>query len=193
MIIQTQTGWGRTLKSFADWCNPQAGWWTLDVGCGPGLLPAILAQKGCRSFGVDLEVLASARLHPQVALADALNLPFPARSFDLITASNLLFLLPDPLAALRELVRTARKGGGVAVLNPSEHLSVANATTLADQRGLRGLARDSLINWARRAEDNWRWPEAEVAAIFAQAGLQLKETMLKIGPGLARLALGTRL
>lgn len=193
MIIQTQTGWGRTLKSFAAWCKPQAGWRTLDVGCGPGLLPAILAREGCRSFGLDLEVLASTRLHPHIALADALNLPFPVESFDLVTASNLLFFLPNPLAALLELARIVRQGGQVAVLNPSEHLSVASATILADQHGLEGVARDSLINWGQRAEDNRRWSKAEVAGMFSQAGLQFEATTLKIGPGLARLARGTRL
>jgi hypothetical protein len=33
-FIQTQTGWQRTLKAFADWCAPQAGWRVLDAGCG---------------------------------------------------------------------------------------------------------------------------------------------------------------
>lgn len=185
--IQTQTGWGRVLGVFADWCAPQSGWLSLDAGCGPGLLPAILHRQGCHAYGIDLDsaVLHSEPLHPDLAQADVLFPPFPASTFHLVTASNMLFLLADHLPALQALARLIRPDGQVCLLNPSEKLSVASATALADQRGLEGLARDSLIDWARRAEANRRWSEAELAALFAAAGLRTVETTLKVGPGLA--------
>ena len=192
--IQTQTGWGQVLMTFADWCQAQPGWNTLDVGCGPGLLPSLLAQRGCRAFGVDLDekALFPHLLYDQIAMADALRLPFSGRLFDLVTASNLLFLLPEPGAALAEMARLLRPGGQITVLNPSEHLSVSAATALAGQRGLQGVARDSLINWATRAEANQRWGEAELHTLFAAAGLRLNGTILKVGPGLARFARAVR-
>lgn len=192
--IQTQTGWGQVLKTFADWCQPQPGWNTLDVGCGPGLLPSLLAQRGCRAFGVDRDekALFPHSLYDQIVMADALRLPFSGRSFDLVTASNLLFLLPEPVAALAEMARLLRPGGQITVLNPSERLSVTAATALAGQRGLQGVARDSLINWATQAEANQRWGEAELHALFAAAGLRLTGTVLKVGPGLARFARAVR-
>ena len=49
--LQSQTGWGHMLASFARWCAPKPGWRVLDVGCGPGLLPAIFAQAGCHAYG----------------------------------------------------------------------------------------------------------------------------------------------
>lgn len=189
--IQTQTGWGRALQGFADWCQPQTGWLTLDVGSGPGLLPALLAERGCQAFGVDLDTASLAqRLHPSLAQAQADHLPFPAGFFHLVTASNLLFFLPDPAKVLREMARLARPGGWVALLNPSERMSIAAAAALADQRGLTGLDRDSLIGWAARAEAHRRWSEADLAALFAAAGLSLQECALKLGPGLARFARG---
>ena len=193
--IQTQTGWGRNLAVFAEWCAPQPGWCTLDVGCGPGLLPALLRQQGCRAFGVDLnpQMFQPAPLHPTVAVSDVLALPFASASFDLITASNLLFLLPDPQAALAEMVRVLRLEGQIALLNPSEHLSLAAAAELAEARGLQGLARESLLDWAARAEANRRWTEAELAEQFSARGLQLTETSLKIGPGFPRCPRGKRL
>jgi SAM-dependent methyltransferase len=191
--IQTQTGWGRALQSFAGWCQPQKGWLTLDVGCGPGLLPALLASQGCRAFGVDLDAAALRQpLHFALAQAQANDLPFRDGIFDLVTASNLLFFLPDPGQALCEMGRLARAGGWVALLNPSERMSLAAAGALADQRGLAGLDRDSLLGWARRAEAIRRWDEEETAALFAAAGLSLQETVLKLGPGLARFARGRR-
>ena len=191
--IQTQTGWGRALASFAEWCQPQAGWLALDVGCGPGLLPALLAQHGCQAFGVDLDLKSlQNRLHVGLAQADALSLPFPAQTFHLVTASNLLFFLPDPVGALAEMGRVLRPGGQVAALNPSEQMSVAAATALADLHGLQGLARDSLVDWARRAEANHRWGEAELVALFAAAGLKVTGMELKVGPGLARFVRGIK-
>jgi SAM-dependent methyltransferase len=191
--IQTLTGWGRVLRSFADWCQPQAGWLALDVGCGPGLLPALLEQRGCQACGVDLDLPAPQnRLHAGLAQADALSLPFPGQTFDLVTASNLLFFLPDPLGALVEIRRVLRPGGYAATLNPSERMSVAAATALADQHGLQGLARDSLVDWARRAEANHRWGEAELLALFAAARMNVTGMELKVGPGLARFVKGIK-
>jgi SAM-dependent methyltransferase len=193
LAIQTQTGWGRALQGFADWCRPQPGWLTLDVGCGPGLLPALLAERGCQAFGVDLERAPLAqRLHPPLVQAGADCLPFPAGFFHLVTASNLLFFLPEPVTVLREMRRLARPGGWVALLNPSERMSVPLAMEFVDQRGLVGLDRLSLIDWAARAEAHHRWDEDGLAALFAAAGLSLQESALKFGPGLARLARGRR-
>ncbi len=190
--VQTQSGWGRVLQRLADWINPNAGWLTLDVGCGPGLLPALLARRGCQSLGIDLDpgMFWPAPLHPAVIVAEAGRLPFAARAFDLITASNLLFLLPDPGAALGAMVRLLRGAGQLVTLNPSERLSVTAVTEFAQSRGLEGFARQSLLHWAGLAETHRRWSEAELAGLFAGAGLTLVETALTIGPGFARLARG---
>ena len=191
--IQTQTGWGGVLRGFAEWCQPQAGWLTLDVGCGPGLLPALLADYGCRAFGADLDAAALAQpLHPTLVQAQVVGLPFPEGVFHLVTASNLLFFLPDPEAALLEMRRLVRPDGWVALLNPSERMSIPVATEFADRRGLVGLDRLSLLDWAARAQAHHRWDEDGLAALFAAAGLSLLESALKFGPGLARLARGRR-
>lgn len=190
--LQTQTGWGRTLASFADWCAPQPGWRILDVGCGPGLLPALIARKGCWAVGVDLDsgMFQPAPLHPEVLLADVLTLPFDNGIFHLVTASNLLFLLTDPSAALDELRRLVCPGGQIAMLNPSEHLSLGAAHEFAEARGLEGLARDTLLNWAARAEIFHHWTAEETDALLASVGVCLIETTLKMGPGFARFSRG---
>jgi ubiquinone/menaquinone biosynthesis C-methylase UbiE len=188
--LQTQTGWGRMLVSFSRWCNPQPGWVTLDVGCGPGLLPGLFAYAGCRAFGTDIDpaMLIPDGLHPDVAIADAIRLPFPEQHFKMVTVSNLLYLLPDPKPVLRELSRILEPGGELAALNPSEHMTVTAAADLADERQLTGLARDTLTNYASRAESTFRWSEEDLADLFSRTGLRLKDTTLKMGPGLVRFA-----
>ncbi len=192
--IQIHTGWGRILQSFTDWCRPKADWVTLDVGCGPGLLPGLLSQRGCKSYGIDWEatMFSPTRLHPQLAIADAIRLPFPTGAFDLVTASNLLFLIADPVSALREMKRIIRQEGQIVVLNPSEYMSIDAATSLANQRNLQGLDRESLLNWAATAEANHRWGERELQDLFFSAGLEIADTALKVGPGLARFAKGVQ-
>jgi ubiquinone/menaquinone biosynthesis C-methylase UbiE len=191
-LIQTQTGWGRVLADFAAWIAPEPGCRALDVGCGPGLFPALLAERGCSSFGIDLdmEMFRPGALHARVAIADAASLPFPDGEFDLVTASNVLFFLPSPQSVLREMVRVLRSGGSLALLNPSERLSQALVITYAEQRGLDGVARQSLLAWAERAEAGRRWQEAELRDLFEQAGLRLAANVLRVGPGLARYSRG---
>jgi ubiquinone/menaquinone biosynthesis C-methylase UbiE len=190
--LQTQTGWGRTLSGFAAWCSPKPGWSTLDVGCGPGLLPVIFSKFGCRAIGVDLdlEMFRPSPLHPNVVVADVFDLPFKSQSFDLITASNLVFMLSEPMKALVEIKKLVCPAGRVAMLNPSEHLNEQAASIFIKEKGLDGLARDTLLNWARRAAENYHWTEDETHTLYRDAGLKYMGSIVKVGPGFGRFSWG---
>jgi SAM-dependent methyltransferase len=54
----------------------------------------------------------------EVIQADARRAGFPSASYDLVHARTLLVNMPDPAAAVAEMVRLARPGGWVAVLEP---------------------------------------------------------------------------
>jgi SAM-dependent methyltransferase len=89
----------------------------LDVGCGSGdVLSALRRASGGRAVavGADIRLLHLKAGPPDIlrVVADARTLPFPARSFDVVTAS--LFLhhfdaheLPDVLRGLYALARRA--------------------------------------------------------------------------------------
>jgi SAM-dependent methyltransferase len=190
--LQTQTGWGRTLYGFAVWCAPRPGWLTLDIGCGPGLLPSIFSQMGCRSVGVDLdlEMFKPSPLHTMVAVADVDALPFKRDTFDLITASNLVFLLAEPINTLFKVKQLLRSGGRLAMLNPSENLNHQSASDFADESGLEGIARQTLLNWANRAEQHHRWTDGETRALYTAAGVNYQGSVLKVGPGFGRFSSG---
>jgi ubiquinone/menaquinone biosynthesis C-methylase UbiE len=191
--VQTKTGWGRTLAAFASFCNPQPASIILDVGCGPGLLPLIFARSGHISFGADNNFfLLSSSLSKSLIQADALNLPFQPSSFNLVTATNVLFLLPNPTNTLAEWTRLLVPDGTLCLLNPSEHISMDAATQLADTHNLEDTARASLLNWAHNAETHARWTEAETRELLAQAGLQMTVSTLQVGPGFARFTRAQR-
>jgi ubiquinone/menaquinone biosynthesis C-methylase UbiE len=102
----------------------------LDVGCGTGAtLEAILGgHPEVHAWGVDLsaEMIARARVrlgvpderaNGQVDLrvADAEHLPLPDDSVDLVVCVDSLHHYPDPAAALREMRRVTRPGGGLVI------------------------------------------------------------------------------
>ncbi len=186
--IQTQTAWGKTLADFCDWCAPRAGAHILDAGCGPGLLPALFAARHrAAAYGVDTDLLLlAAAPAPTLRVCASIHaLPFPAAAFDMLTATNVLFLLGDPLRALREMARLLVTGGQICLLNPSPTLSVDSATRLANSRSLTGKNRDSLLGWARRAEKHTRWSEDDTRRLAHRAGLELVESTRRVGPGFA--------
>ena len=191
--IQTKTAWGRTLSEFADFCAPNPGSVILDVGCGPGLLPAIFARDGHLVFGVDIDFsLLASPVSTNLVQADACYLPYSEHSFSLITATNLLFFLPDPTLALQEWSRLLSKDGVLCLLNPSENISMQAVIQLADKHMLDGTARASLLGWAHNAENHNRWTETETQELLSKVGLNMSVSSLHVGLGLARFARGQR-
>jgi SAM-dependent methyltransferase len=81
----------------------------IDVGCGDGAITDALARTR-RVVGVDSSRAALAHVGTESVLADAANLPFEDRSFDLALSSQMLEHLDDATyaAALAELRRVAR-------------------------------------------------------------------------------------
>ncbi|MBO1750766.1 methyltransferase domain-containing protein [Actinotalea sp. BY-33] len=119
----------RTAENSAAYLLPalSPGLSLLDVGCGPGTVTADLATRVAPGVvvGVDASeaVLDVARAAAREAGAtnltfehgDAMDLPFPDDSFDVVHAHQVLQHLSDPVGALREMRRVARPGGVVAV------------------------------------------------------------------------------
>ncbi len=113
----------------------------VDVGCGNGLYLAELARRGCRALGVDLsfgmltaarERLAAAEQPAALACADAVALPLRDGVADVAIAPHMLYHVPDPARALRELRRVTRPGGRVViVLNGAGHLRELRAVVAA--------------------------------------------------------------
>jgi ubiquinone/menaquinone biosynthesis C-methylase UbiE len=95
----------------------------IDVGCGTGWFARRFAAAGCSVTGVDIDAasvaFAQSSSHMQLSfvVGDARQLPFPDRSFDHAICVTALGFVDDWSRALREVVRVARRGWAVGLLN----------------------------------------------------------------------------
>src|SRR3954471_3644592 len=118
----------RTVENSAAYLAPhlRPGQDVLDVGCGPGTITVDLAARVAPGRVVGLDVspapLDEARalaersqMAVEFAVGDVYALEAADGSFDVVHAHQVLQHLTDPVAALREMARVCRPGGGIAV------------------------------------------------------------------------------
>jgi SAM-dependent methyltransferase len=104
--------------------DPMPGSRVLDVGCGPGNYTRRLAHVASDGLVVGLDasaaMLAAAvrrSADPRVSYvrADCVSLPFRSDAFDAVCSVAALYLIPDPMSALDEMIRVLAPGGGLAI------------------------------------------------------------------------------
>jgi demethylmenaquinone methyltransferase/2-methoxy-6-polyprenyl-1,4-benzoquinol methylase len=125
--------WKRRVIALA---RPASGSVVLDLCCGTGDLALALQRCGAKVVGVDfseqmLEVArkrkvrrpethqgpAGSRFDAHFVQADALLTPFPDESFDILTMAYGLRNLADSKAGLREMMRVAKPGARLLILD----------------------------------------------------------------------------
>ena len=142
--------WFRGFRSFirplvADAVAGRPSARILDCGCGTGANLVLLNRYG-RAFGFDRswEGLQFARDYGQVRIAHAsiTDMPFPAATFDLVTAFDVLYSLSEEqeTRAIEEICRVLRPGGTFIV----------NVAALAVLRGSHSVFGSELRRSTRR-------------------------------------------
>jgi ubiquinone/menaquinone biosynthesis C-methylase UbiE len=99
----------------------------LDVGCGPGSITldfAALVPEGA-VLGIDFSDIAISLAQAatterniqncEFKTGDAMNLDFGDEEFDIVHCHQCLIHLPDPIKALKEMMKVCKSGGIVAV------------------------------------------------------------------------------
>jgi SAM-dependent methyltransferase len=93
----------------------------LDLGCGAGVFCRLAADAGASVTGIDaapalIEIARERVPEGRFDVGDIRALPYPDRSFDIVTAFNILQFVPDPLTTLTEVRRVTQRGGRIYIL-----------------------------------------------------------------------------
>jgi len=125
----------------------------LDVGCGVGHWGGELAKvlpPEARITGIDREASwvekarerAKLRPNPErfsYRVGEVQRLPFPDDTFDLTTCQTVLIHVPDPAAALAEMIRVTKPGGLVAVAEPNNVASNLHVDSVSSKASIEDL------------------------------------------------------
>jgi SAM-dependent methyltransferase len=99
--------------------KPRATDQVLDVACGTGLVSRLFHGRCARTVGVDItkDMAEQAEQHlDELIITPAEALPFESDSFDIVVCRQGIqfMILPD---AVREMVRVAKPGGRIVIVN----------------------------------------------------------------------------
>lgn len=150
-------------RELLELCGIEPGMRVLDVGCGVGHTPKILARRyDCEVVGIDLLPRMAARSRELVArvdaaarvafaAADAQALPFAEGVFDLVMAESLNVFLDDPARAFAAYARVTRPGGCVGITE-AVWLDEASEDRAANYLGMTGATFRRPEVWADTME-----------------------------------------
>jgi ubiquinone/menaquinone biosynthesis C-methylase UbiE len=141
----------------------------LDLGCGTGIVSRILRERlggAANIVGVDVSapMIEKARsVAPEVDFrqANAMDLPFPDGSFDIVLCQEMLQFVPDRLAALREVRR---------VLMPGGRFITSAWRPRSEQPFFEALGRVAERHLGKSNDARWSLDGAELGRCLAEAG-----------------------
>ena len=140
----------------------------LEAATGTGLIAKNIAGSAKTVEAVDAspemiraakKASSSAKLH--FSVQDIFSLPYADESFDVVIASNVLHIIPEPEKALRELTRVLRDGG-VLILPTFTH----------KKNSLRGKIRAFFMKLAGFPLHS-TWSEDEYVSFLEKNGLSI--------------------
>lgn len=167
-----QAKWTHNLRAYIfDKINLTQAHHVLEVGCGTGaILSELPTDVHLHGLDIDPAALAQCQVHMRSAsliCGNALQLPYSDSSFDVVYCHFLLLWVSDPLQALLEMKRVARKYV-IAFAEPDYSQRIDKP--------------DELIQLGKWQMDSLRGQGADpgfgarLAESFFQAGIELIET-----------------
>ena len=168
--------YGRQLaEALIDFAGVERGMRVLDVGCGPGALTAVLAERvgAAHVAGADpsapfAEACRARVPDAEIVVAPAEELPFPSDTFDAALSQLVVNFMNDARAGVSEMARVTRRGGvvGSCVWDYAGEMTLLRAfwDAAREVEPERGAAADegAVMRWCR---------EGELAQLWAAAGL----------------------
>jgi ubiquinone/menaquinone biosynthesis C-methylase UbiE len=176
-----QANWTRDLRQYLfERAGLQNAWRVLDVGCGTGVIENELQNNtSAEIYGLDIDpsrLILATRHAPRASFihGDALQLPFPATSFDITFCHFLLLWVASPEKAITEMKRVTRPGGFVLALAEPDYggrIDYPEELEMIGHMQAEALRRQGADPLTGR----------KVASIFNRTGFQVTETGLMGG------------
>jgi len=145
----------------------------LEVGCGTGaILSELPPNISLQGLDLDPAALPECRIHvptASVTQGNALSLPYPNGSFDIVYCHFLLLWISNPLQALREMKRVTKPGGQIIAFAEPDYSHRIDKPGNLIQLGK--WQTESLIK--QGADPSLG---ARLAELFFQAGIKINET-----------------
>ncbi|MCR5977520.1 methyltransferase domain-containing protein [Gordonia jinghuaiqii] len=135
----------------------------LDVACGPGnytrrIADGLTGDGRCVGLDFSAPMLTRAVRSNNVDRAafirgDAHAIPFGDNTFDAVTCLAALYLIPDPLPVVDELVRVAKPGGEIVVFTSvaTEVTSLPGVRRIVGMSGFRIFGAHEIVDRLRAA------------------------------------------
>jgi SAM-dependent methyltransferase len=172
-ILHEKLVFNRRVETLANWfaqlAPPSAR--VLDVGCGDGLMSAVLQSRHPDLTIRGIDVLPRNPTHIPVEIFDGYRIPFDDHSFDVVLFSDVLHHTPDPAVLLSEARRVA-----------------ANCVLIKDhnRKGLMAGPRLRFMDWVGNARFGVAlpynyWTERQWRAAWQAIGLYPDQLITNLG------------
>ena len=133
VMDEITNGDGAHVQEAARKLGVRAGAKVLDVGCGPGYFEMLLGGTGAEFHAIDYSEgmaeaakanIAAGGIEADVRRMDAQDLDYPDSFFDAVVSRNVLWSLPYPEAAYREMARVMKPGAKAYVCDGNYYLHI---------------------------------------------------------------------
>ncbi|MBE0447428.1 MAG: class I SAM-dependent methyltransferase [Actinobacteria bacterium] len=179
--VQATPFYKRLLQEFVSFIEIRPDMSAVDIGCGPGYLTRLLAERVKAMSCVDISaaMVQRAREHAReenvenasYTVGRAENIPEQSEYFDVAVATSVIYFVEDPVVALKEMARVVKKGGRVAMMNPSDKMTGRNVISYIERHGLGNREARVLEDWLYAAEGARRFSEHDATRIMSAVGL----------------------
>ena len=161
----------RLAGPFLDFAGVRRNDRVLDVGCGTGVISLALAERGCKTVGIDASepyLTGARRLRPHrnvvYEFGDARRMQYPDGSFDACVSTLAIDVIPEVDQVAAEMRRVTRPGG-IAACGVFDFWGGFSAQDLVYDTGsvldegiraLRDYMRARPLVWANGQTEIWR-------------------------------------